>query len=365
MSIAGRALSALRSLAHELTSTHAACRFASAALLALTVMVVAPCAMPSAPLAERLADAGFVWMPELSPRGPVVIVISLPGQRAYVYRNGVRIAVSNVSTGRAGFETPPGVYSILQKHREHFSNRYENAPMPFMQRLSWDGVALHAGNVPGYPASHGCIRLPYAFAEKLFRLTSQGMTVVVADEHVGGPSVAYPGLFAPVEPGSGAPRAPDVATSQRFSWTPERAAVGPLTIVLSTHDRAIVVMRNAVEIGRAPVETTDPSLRDTRVYVLLEGAGQGMSPFAPGRRSLRWMSVPLDHGHPDPALSANGVLSSQVSIPAEFANNVYAVLVPGTTVVVTDAALQAEETTVHEPVLQADESFEPWVPKQP
>jgi hypothetical protein len=89
-------------------------RHALTFLLALSVLAVAPRAMPSAPLAEHLADAGFVWMPELSPLGPVVIVISLPGQRAYVYRNGVRIAVSNVSTGRAGFETPPGVYSILQ-----------------------------------------------------------------------------------------------------------------------------------------------------------------------------------------------------------------------------------------------------------
>ena len=329
------------------------------------MLAVAPCANPSAPVAERLADSGFIWMPELSPSGPVVIVISLPGQRAYVYRNGVRIAVSNVSTGRPGFETPPGVYSILQKQREHFSNRYDDAPMPFMQRLSWDGVALHAGQVPGYPASHGCIRLPYAFAEKLFRLTSQGMTVVVADEHVGGPAVAYPGLFAPVEPVSGAPRVMDDGTSQRFSWTPERSATGPLTIVISTRDREIVAMRNAVEIGRAPVMMNDSSLIGTQVYVLLQGEGQGMSRFVPGRRALRWMSVPLDHDRTAPASAPESLRSGDLSIPAAFASDVYAMLVPGTTVVVTDAGLRADGTSIDEPVLQADEALQPWMPKEP
>lgn len=303
-------------------------------------------------MTDRLAEAGFVWMPELSPRGPVVIVISLPGQRAYVYRNGVRIAVANVSTGRAGFETPPGVYSILQKEREHFSNRYDDAPMPFMQRLSWDGVALHAGKVPGYPASHGCIRLPYAFAEKLFRLTSQGMTVVVADEQVGGPGVAYPGLFAPVDAVSGAPSVVDVGAGEGVRWTPERASSGPLTIVLSTRDREIVAMRNAVEIGRAPVAMTDSSFSGTQVYVLLEGEGQGMSQFVPGRRALRWMSLPLDH---DRSTSATGLRSDHLSIPAKFASDVYAVLVPGTTVVVTDAGLRQDGMRVEEPLLQSDE----------
>ena len=369
MNGAGRAIAAaLPALAQGVKSTLDRRRRAWRFLVALSVMAVAPCAIPSAPLAQRLADAGFTWMPQLSPSGPLVIVISLPAQHAYVYRNGVRIAESNVSTGRAGFETPPGVYSILQKAREHFSNRYDNAPMPFMQRLSWDGVALHAGQVPGYPASHGCIRLPYAFAEKLFRLTSQGVTVVVADERVGGPAVAYPGFFAPVESLSGAPRVLDGPARQGFSWTPERATNGPLTIVLSTHDREIVVMRNAVEIGRAAVSVNDPSLRGTQVYVLLEGAGPGMSQLVPGRRALRWMSVPMDRDRPDhdrPVAAPDPTLSGQLSMPDEFAGDVYTALVPGATVVVTDAALQAEAMHANEPLLQADEPLAPWNPKQP
>lgn len=329
-------------------------------LLVASMWAAAPSAMPAAPLAERLAGAGYVWMPQLAPSGPVVIVVSLPAQLAYVYRNGVRIAVANVSTGRPGFDTPAGVYSILQKHREHFSNRYDNAPMPFMQRLSWDGVALHAGNVPGYPASHGCIRLPYAFAEKLFGLTSQGMTVVVADETLGGPGVAYPGLFAPVDPRTGAPRAEEPPLAgDTFTWEPERASSGPVTIVLSTHDRDIVVMRNAVEIGRAPVELEPGSLPGTQVYVLLEGAGDGMSRFVPGRPALRWLRVPVDK---DTASAQNvlrqAVAAGRLSMPSSFARDVYDLLVPGTTLVVTDDPTQAGSRPADRPLLQADRSTE-------
>jgi hypothetical protein len=331
---------------------------AMALLVVAWIWTAAPAASPSAPLAERLAGAGYVWMPELAPSGPVVIVVSLPAQRAYVYRNGVRIAVANVSTGRPGFDTPPGVYSILQKHREHFSNRYDHAPMPFMQRLSWDGVALHAGKVPGYPASHGCIRLPYAFAEKLFRLTSPGMTVVVADENLGGTGVAYPGLFAPVDVRTGAPRteAPAPAGGP-FTWTPERASNGPVTIVLSTHDRDIVVMRNAVEIGRAPVDMDFDAVSGTQVYVLLQGAGDGMSRFVPGRPALRWMRVPLDRGTESaPDTLRQAVAAGRLSIPPRFAENVHDVLVPGTTLVVTDDPAQPGKQRTDRPLLQADQS---------
>ena len=113
---------------------------------------------------------GYVWFPQIAPQWPVVIIVSLPEQRAYVYRNGIRIGLSKVSTGKPGLETPTGVFEILEKRREHYSNIYNNAPMPFMQRLTWGGVALHAGQVPDQPTSHGCIRLPYAFSEALFAI---------------------------------------------------------------------------------------------------------------------------------------------------------------------------------------------------
>ena len=104
---------------------------------------------------------------------------------------------------KPGHETPTGTYPILEKRRRHFSNLYNNAPMPFMQRLTWDGIALHAGQIPGYPASHGCVRLPHAFAEKLFAITERDMMVVIADETSHSLAVVHPGDRIPVNPVTG------------------------------------------------------------------------------------------------------------------------------------------------------------------
>lgn len=128
-------------------------------------------------------DAGeFVWRPELATAGNVEIVVSIPQQRAYIYRANRLIGVTTVSTGRPGHRTPTGRFPIIEKRRTHFSNLYNNAPMPFMQRLTMGGIALHAGQIPGYAASHGCVRLPYEMARNLFG-TTQVRTVVhiVAD----------------------------------------------------------------------------------------------------------------------------------------------------------------------------------------
>jgi hypothetical protein len=160
-----------------------------ATLLTLTLLATtrpAGAAQTSAPLdlesADQLRPGQFIWQPERAAEGAVSVVVSLPEQRAYVYRGGVQIAASTVSTGKRGHRTPAGVYSILEKHVMHHSNLYNNAPMPFMQRLTMGGVALHAGKLPGYPASHGCVRLPKQFSRLLFDVTSRGNTVVIANE---------------------------------------------------------------------------------------------------------------------------------------------------------------------------------------
>jgi lipoprotein-anchoring transpeptidase ErfK/SrfK len=117
---------------------------------------------------------------------PVTVVVSIPLQRAFVYRGETLVAASSVSTGKDDKPTPVGIYPILQKNEKHRSNLYNDAPMPFMQRLTWDGIALHAGRNPGFPDSHGCIRLPTEFAKKLFAITDVGTTVVVTDDFVEG-----------------------------------------------------------------------------------------------------------------------------------------------------------------------------------
>jgi hypothetical protein len=116
----------------------------------------------------------------------VVITVSLSSQKMHVLRDGVLWRSSPVSTGKKGKRTPTGVFAILQKKRYHRSNLYSNAPMPWMQRLTWSGIAIHAGRLPGYPASHGCIRLPAEFAAELFKITGATTTaVIVTDEPLG------------------------------------------------------------------------------------------------------------------------------------------------------------------------------------
>ncbi len=118
---------------------------------------------------------------EAPARGMVTLAVSIALQRLYVYRSNELVAVSTVSTGRPGHRTPQGDFTILQKARWHRSNIYSNAPMPFMQRLTWDGIAIHAGHLPGVPASHGCIRVPLDFAQTLFGMTALGDAVSIGD----------------------------------------------------------------------------------------------------------------------------------------------------------------------------------------
>ncbi|WP_290888964.1 L,D-transpeptidase family protein [Arenimonas sp.] len=293
----------------------------------------------------QLLPGEYLWLPELSPRGPVLVLVSLPEQRAYVYRNGVRIGVATVSTGKPGFETPTGVFTILQKKREHYSNLYDDAPMPFMQRLTWDGIALHAGRVPGYPASHGCVRLPYAFSERLYGVTAHGITVVITDQPGQAPLLADPGVFARA-PAAPAPsvlatpiarhRLPTPAWAGH-EWAPERAPPGALTVLVSRADGALVVLREGIEIGRAPLGAGEPLPDGMRAFQLLEGAEPGPDPSGARRRWVQVLGDPVQ----DPAALARAVV-----VAPEFAALVEEALAPGATVVLTDQPLRAAPVTV-------------------
>lgn len=137
----------------------------------------------------------FTWQPELSPTGPVVVIVSLTEQKLAVYRGGKQIGTSPVSTGKTGHRTPTGVFTILQKDVHHHSSKYHNASMPFTERLTWSGIALHAGGLPGYPESHGCIHISIEFSKLLFSITHIGTAVIIADEHSAPSEIAHPGPF--------------------------------------------------------------------------------------------------------------------------------------------------------------------------
>ncbi|WIW43443.1 L,D-transpeptidase family protein [Bradyrhizobium sp. 62B] len=128
------------------------------------------------------------------PQGPLVIVVSIDRQKVTVYDTNGVFAESPVSTGMKGHSTPMGVFSVIQKHKFHHSNIYSGAPMPYMQRITWSGVAMHAGVLPGYPASHGCIRMPMAFAVKMWNWTKMGARVIVAPGEMSPHSFSHPML---------------------------------------------------------------------------------------------------------------------------------------------------------------------------
>lgn len=154
-----------------------------------------------------------------SAKGPLTILVSLKAQRLHVYDQNGLVTSSPISSGTRSNPTPTGIFSILQKNRTHFSNLYDSAPMPNMQRLTWSGVALHAGHLPGYPASHGCIRLPHGFSRSLFSMTSLGTRVIVTDHLIEPVSFAHPQLWQALPPGATGSAAegaaPDAATPDK------------------------------------------------------------------------------------------------------------------------------------------------------
>ncbi len=131
---------------------------------------------------------------------PLLAVIALAQQRVSVYGASGKIMEAPVSTGATGHETPAGIYSILEKEEEHHSNLYDDATMPFMERLTWTGIAMHAGHLPGYPASHGCTRLPYGFAQELYEVTKPGMRVVIVREDITPEEIEQPVMFSQKRP---------------------------------------------------------------------------------------------------------------------------------------------------------------------
>ena len=158
--------------------------------------------------AEPNKEVGFGEMP----KGPLQIVVSIDHQRVTLFSNGVRVAQGPVSTGVPGHPTPMGVFSIIEKDRYHRSNLYSNAPMPFMQRITWSGVALHEGVLPGYPASHGCIRMSRDFAQKLWPTTKLGARVIIARGELAPVDFEHPKLFVP-KPKPGEPQVAANATT--------------------------------------------------------------------------------------------------------------------------------------------------------
>ena len=175
--------------------------------------------------ATQLKPGGYLWDPSVAPSGPITVVVKLDSQRVFVWRNGKLIGISMIASGKPGYETPDGVFTVLEKQKDHHSTKYDDAPMPYMQRLTGDGIALHGGHPRGYPASHGCIRLPMGFAAALFKEDKRGMHVVITGRtpEQSQTTVAsrqkprvpeQPNDWQAVEYSNGEPNGPSAATDQ-------------------------------------------------------------------------------------------------------------------------------------------------------
>ena len=318
--------------------------------LALAQLLVAPLhaqgAKTSAELrlakqAEQLKPGEWVWAPEIAKSGPVLVYVDLGRQRATVYRNGVRIGVSTISSGKDGYETPTGVFTILEKDEDHRSRTYDNAPMPFQQRLTWKGVALHAGNLPGFPASHGCVRLPMEFAKKLFGVTPMGGTVVIAGGHEDPVKRPAAGVLAPAMAGITAPPATPLTKEGTFTWNPAASVSGPVSVIISTGDQQVVVLRNGVEIGRAHARVAQET---TQSQVLTLSGGKAPQWIQVGVSDLTGQSAEI--------ISTERV--EQMHLPEAFVTGLRSVLVPGTTVLVTQAAVDPASTGLQTTVMDAE-----------
>jgi len=207
---------------------------------------------------------------------PIMAIVSLRNQRITVYDARGWILRAPVSSGQKGRETPAGIFSVIQKVEDHYSNLYDDAYMPHMQRITWSGIALHGGVLPGHPASHGCVRLPFDFAARLFDATAMGMRVIVAPTDAAPVEIAHPVLFQP-KPGAGALAA---ARSAEAEEAAKKAAQARLAAATAQREatRAMVPVRAAenlklrTEAQLAAAETTLGSAMSAEAKQQAEGA---------------------------------------------------------------------------------------------
>jgi hypothetical protein len=191
--------------------------------------------------------AGFESRIAGEPVEPIMAIVSLRNQRITAYDAKGWILRAPVSSGQAGRETPAGIFSVIEKQAEHYSNLYDDAYMPHMQRITWSGIALHGGPLPGHPASHGCVRMPYDFAKRLFGLTRLGMRVIVSPSDVTPVDIVHPALF-PTQPRAGTVAAARAAEADEATRKADQAR---LAAVMASREAARATMRVAENLKLA------------------------------------------------------------------------------------------------------------------
>jgi L,D-transpeptidase-like protein len=353
---------------------------------------------------EPNKETGFGEMP----KGPLQLVVSINTQKVALFSNGVRVAQGPVSTGVRGHPTPMGVFSVIEKDRYHHSNIYNGAPMPYMQRITWSGVALHEGELPGHPASHGCIRMSHDFAKKLWPITKLGVRVIVARDELTPTEFAHAKLFVPrskpaepqtalsgatedasrptgkfaeatIEhtdrvPSDAAPdpiKAAPVSSESvkpsptvdpptplvpRYKVTEPVTRTGQVAVFVSRKEKKVFVRQGFVPLFELPVAIEDPDQPlGTHVFTAMEVTEDGIGmrwnlmtvptdPSAPvehrdSRRRSKEPPKPIVHGKP-PSTAAQAL--DRIHLPQEVVDRIGELLVPGSSLVVSDEGLGRE-----------------------
>jgi L,D-transpeptidase catalytic domain len=337
------------------------------------------------------------------PKGPLQLVVSINTQKVTLFSNGVRVAQGSVSTGVPGHPTPMGVFSVIEKDRYHHSNIYSGAPMPYMQRITWSGVALHEGELPGHPASHGCIRMSRDFARKLWPITKLGVRVIVTRDELTPVEFAHANLFVwrskPAEPHTTMNVATEgvaqrtaklaEATIELSDAAPDRKVVpvssdavkpsptvdppkplvpgykatdqpvkstGQVAVFVSRKEKKVFVRQGFVPLFELPVAIDDPDQPlGTHVFTALAETGDGTGmrwnlitvPTDPSisvehrdsRRRSKEPPKPVVHGKP-PSTAAQAL--DRIHLPQEAVERIGELLVPGSSLVVSDEGLGRE-----------------------
>jgi L,D-transpeptidase catalytic domain len=317
-------------------------------------------------------------------KGPLQVIISIADQKISVYDDGKLLARSSVSTGVQGHPTPVGVFSVIGKELWHRSNIYSAAPMPYMQRITWTGIALHAGVLPGHPASHGCIRLTKDFAIRLWHLTKRGTRVIIAPNNVDPVQIASPRLFSKPKTASSsqesstdAPAGKDIATipSTPAALVPNALSQDgtnllpvtgvasqkktvPISVFVSRKLSRLFVRQRSTPLFDTPIRIENPDEPlGTHVFTLLEPQDEGAA--------FRWNAVSMPETLASTSTSSNQKLNAptqvgggvtrsgssrdnanaaldRIEIPQDVVGRISQLLTPGSSLIVSDYGLSRE-----------------------
>jgi hypothetical protein len=308
-----------------------------------------------------------------APRGQLQIIISIADQRISLYENGALIARSSVSTGVERHPTPLGVFGVISKQKWHRSNIYSAAPMPYMQRITWSGIALHAGDLPGYPASHGCIRLTSDFAIRLWHLTKRGTRVIIAPEDVRPIEITNPQLFVPkprvasASSQSGtttlasndsataaATHVPLMSNTDEGTKASDQASAGvraqkvvPISVFVSRQLSRLFVRRGFTPVFDVPIKIRNPAEpMGTHVFSAMDFQNEGAAirwtvVSIPEKSSLNQGTSPGLHKGSPIADKANAALE-RIEIPQDVVDRISDLLTPGSSLILSDYGISHE-----------------------